>query len=58
MIKLWCDVCKKSCEVEIEKLTIDNNLNGDIICKECRFVLTTLSADKPGEYQIERKKCS
>ncbi len=56
MIKLWCDVCKKSCEVEIEKLTIANNFNGDIICKECRFVLTTLSADKPGEYHIERKK--
>ncbi|MCP3686350.1 MAG: hypothetical protein GY861_27210 [bacterium] len=56
MIKLWCDVCKKSCEVEIEKLTIANNFNGDIICTECRFVLTTLSADKPGEYHIERKK--
>ena len=46
MIKFYCEVCGKSQDVILEDMTKDV-LNkkfpwGDILCKECKFVIATM----------------
>ena len=52
MIKFYCEQCKKCVPVEIGKLVADN-LNKapwtDVVCKDCRFVIATISSEKEGE---------
>ena len=55
MLKAYCTNCLKSTEFFIDPLRRDSHNNiawGDIICKECRIVMLTLSTNDPGEYEV------
>ena len=56
MIRFYCTACQKSQSVIIERLETDvlngSKIWGDIICKECHFVIATVEADEPGQYDF------
>lgn len=56
-IKFYCDSCGEHRPVEIEPLRKDR-LNGDVawgdvVCKECRFVITTLTSEMEGTVRLD-----
>jgi len=51
-VKFFCEICQSHQCVEVDKVQSDE-LNdgdpwGDIVCIECRFIIATYSAEKPG----------
>jgi len=61
-VRFYCEGCGESRAVIIEDLQSDD-LNGDrvwgdIICRECRLVIATVSADSPGRYRFMKMDAS
>jgi hypothetical protein len=61
-VEFFCEACGVPRSVYIEPLSADD-LNGtkkcgDIICVNCRFVIATIFADKPGIYRfVKTEEC-
>ena len=53
MIKFYCQCCDKHQEVYPVELKTDNLNKGvawdDVVCKECNFVIATISSDESGK---------
>lgn len=61
MVKFFCEPCRKAQSVIIEKVTKDKRNKtpwGDILCKECRFVIATISSEQEGGYEFRIKEDS
>jgi len=58
-VRIFCEVCEEDTPLFIEPLQSDDlngdKIWGDIVCSVCHFVIATISADEPGEYEIVRK---
>lgn len=57
VLKAYCECCGEHQEVEIEPLRQDKNIpeNGiwaDVVCKVCRFVMLTFSANVEGDVRL------
>lgn len=55
MTKIYCDNCKKTQTLHIEKMTKDLTGEvtcGDLLCGACQFVIATLFVDRPGKYEF------
>jgi hypothetical protein len=57
MIQFFCDVCCDDQEVIIEPMKSDalngpKHYWGDILCKKCKFVISTVKATEPGIYKL------
>ena len=48
IVKIYCGCCANCVSIVIEP-------TGNIVCPKCHFVISTLTADEPSEYDIVKK---
>ena len=59
-VKFYCETCsgyepiiyRPAIFESLQKDSEGKVIPGDILCKECHFVIASFSADEPGEYEI------
>lgn len=58
MIRIFCELCKKHQPIQIEPLTMSAFNDGierpwgDVMCSVCHLVITTITGDEEGKYEI------
>jgi len=55
MNRIYCKNCAKSQPMLIEPMTDEKHYKkpwGDLVCRECSFVIATITVDEPGVYEF------